>query len=229
MNRNYKYCTTHIMKRWFEVLSSLIHHVMSIAAVMQLFTCPFDNDTSHVQLYLTLGMLLCGMTHICFHRNRRFQCGLCNWIWWICPFLDNGAVQPRGHQRALTPCWPMLQLPFAAAGWSALAEFSTSCSLPLTQSNFSCIFVPTCVCVFLCTSGAHPKAFGIQFGSRPLLHLLLSDISSSSCSLHPNSSHNLHPPTAPTLPFEEEPCLFPFISPLYCAQQQSRCISKHFI
>lgn len=104
--RNYKYCTTYIMKRWFAILSSLIHHIMSIAAVMQLFTCPFDNDTSHVQLYLTLGMLSCRMTHICFHRNRRFQCGLCNWIWWICPFLDNGAAQLRGHQRALTPCWP---------------------------------------------------------------------------------------------------------------------------
>lgn len=69
---------------------------------MQLFTCPFDNDTSHVRLYLTLGMPLCRMTHICCHRNRRFQHGLCNWSWWIWPFLDNGAAQLRGHQRALT-------------------------------------------------------------------------------------------------------------------------------
>lgn len=80
-------------------------HLSSTAAVMQLF----DNDTSHVLLYLTLGMLLYWMSHICFHRNRS---EISAWFMWldlmIRPFLDNGAVQLRGHRRALTLCWIML-------------------------------------------------------------------------------------------------------------------------
>lgn len=80
-------------------------HLSSTTAVMQLL----DNDTSHVPLYLTLGMLLHRMTHICFHRNRG---EISAWFMWldlmIRPFLDNGAVQFRGHRRALTPCWIML-------------------------------------------------------------------------------------------------------------------------
>lgn len=157
---------------------------MSTAAVMQLF----DNDTSHILLYLTLGMLLCWMTHICFHRNRG---EISVWFMWldlmIRPFLDNGAVQLRGHRRALTLCWitlchHMLQ----QIEWC----WMTSSSLLLTQSNFSftvCLHVRVCVQTVWFQSLGDPI-----WQASPLLHLPLSDISSSSCSLHSNFSHNLH-------------------------------------
>lgn len=206
-----------------HIRASLIHYIMSIAAVMQLFTCPFDNDTSHAQLYLTLGMQLCRMTHICFHRNRRFQCGLCNWIWWICPFLDNRVVQLWGHQRALTPSWPRLHPPVDAAGWAALPDFFTSFSLPLALPHLFICFVYTCVfCVRLAQVpkpwGSNLAAWVLSFTSRcqtsPPLPALLIQPTASYSNLSP---HRRGSPASL------------LSSPLHCAQQQSWCISKHFI
>lgn len=53
-----------------SVITSAAHHVDCSCYATVHMPRPFDNDTSHVQLYLTLGMLLFGMTHICFHRNK---------------------------------------------------------------------------------------------------------------------------------------------------------------
>lgn len=193
---------------------------MPIAAVMQLFTCPFDNDTSHVQLYLTLGMLLCRMTHICFHRNRRFQHGLCNWIWWICPFLDNRVVQLWGHQRALTPSWPMLRPPVDAAGWTDLSH----CLIFFFIYIF-CVHV--CVFVYGCRrfqSLGDPIWQPESSPSPPAVrHLLLFLHSSSWLLTQPTASYsNL-------LPHQRGSPASLLSSPLQCAQQQSWCISKHFI
>lgn len=191
-----------------HIRASLIHHIMSIAAVMQLFTCPFDNDTSHVQLYLTLGMLSCRMTHICFHRNRRFQRGLCNWIWWICPFMDNRVVQLWGHQRALTPSWPMLHPPVDAAGWAALPDFFTSSSLPLTLPHFLYILCTrVCFCVWLAQI---PKPWGSNLAASVLSF-------TSHCQTSPPLPALLTQPTASYSnllpPLEREPCLFFFHHP----------------
>lgn len=132
--------------------------------------------------------------------------GLCNWIRWIRPFLDNGAVQLGGHWRALTPCWSVLRWP--------VQHFHSFCVR---------------VCVFLCVKViAASKALGIQLGSlSPLLHLPLSDISSSSC-LIPTPPKTCTPVRLCALSSLRSPAS-PFISAHHYAQQQSWYISKHFI
>lgn len=102
-----------------------------------------NNDTLHVQLYLTLGMLCPEwLTFVSIETGVRFHCGLCNWIWWIRPFMDNGAVELRGHQRALTPCW----LVVALSHLLLRADFSTSSICLFTRLNFSCtLYVWVCV------------------------------------------------------------------------------------
>lgn len=93
---------------WWKEASRFYRRIVSIDLQL-LHNCsrvPFDNDTSHARLYLTLGMLFCAewLTFVSIETGVEiFQCGLCNWIWWIRPFRDNGAVRLRGHQRALTP------------------------------------------------------------------------------------------------------------------------------
>lgn len=132
------------MKRRLTTLQLLIHSPHH-GGTQLLCNCSHVRltMTHHVRLYLTVGMSLCGMTHICCHRNCRFQCGLCNWSWWIWPFLDNGAAQLEGHQRAWTP---------GLTGWPAgtLVTYRRLCSTawtsarPLLQSD-SQIFVYACV------------------------------------------------------------------------------------
>lgn len=121
---------------------------MSTAAVMQLF----DNDTSHVQLYLTLGMLLYWMAHICFHRNRD---EISVWFMWldlmIRPFLDYEAVQLWGRQRALTLCVTTERQ--QQTEWCSM----TFLGLPL---YFSGSLHLHCAYVNLCTRGAVPKPWG---------------------------------------------------------------------
>lgn len=167
---------------------------------MQLFTCPFDNDTSHVRLYLTLGMPLCRMTHICCHRNRRFQHGLCNWSWWIWPFLDNGAAQLRGHQRALTPS--AADIP----GWGAPPDFhasSSSCSASRNQAHRE-------FCVRILRRAPQSLREPIWQPAVLFLTSCCQDVSFSSCS----PLHNPHPQMAPCSPWsEKEPSLLPFIAP----------------
>lgn len=169
---------------------------------MQLFTCPFDNDTSHVRLYLTLGMPLCRMTHICCHRNRRFQRSLCNWSWWIWPFLDNGAAQPRGHQRALTPSAAWRLSP--AAGWEAPPDFQTSS----TSASRNQAHHEFCVRILRRT----PQSLREPIWQPAVLFLTprCQDVSFSSCS----PLHNPHPQMAPCSPWsKKELCLLPFIVP----------------
>lgn len=177
---------------------------------MQLFTCPFDNDTSHVRLYLTLGMPLCRMSHICCHRNRRFQHGLCNWSWWIWPFLDNGAAQLRGHQRALTPsaadataaCRPL-------QAEKHRPDFHTSSSSSSASRNQT--YHEFCVRILRRT----PQSLREPIWQPAVLFLTsrCQDVSFSSCS----PLHNPHPPMAPCSPWsEKEPCLLPFIAPPPC-------------
>jgi len=64
------HCINNEMAVRDSITNGAAHHVDCSCYATVHMPCPFDNDTSHVQLYLTLGMLLCGMTHICFHRNR---------------------------------------------------------------------------------------------------------------------------------------------------------------
>lgn len=201
----------------FVAISTSAAHLSSTAAVMQLF----DNDTSHVPLYLTLGVLLYRMTHICFHRNTG---EISAWFMWldmmIRPFLDNGAVRLRGHRRALTLCWitlchHMLQ--------QIERRRLTFLDLPLCFSH-SLTFPPLRVHVCVLTvwfqqpRGSNLAAQVLSFTSHcqtspplPALFVPASHATfTSSCSR--------------TLP-EEEPCLFLFIPPLFTALQQSRCIS----
>lgn len=65
----------------------------------------------------------------------------------------------------------MLHPPVVATDWTALPDFSTSSSLPLTQSNFSCILC-TSVCFCVCAAqipkpwGSNLAAWVLSFTSR---------------------------------------------------------------
>lgn len=139
---------------------------------MQLFRCSFDNDTSHVLLYLNWeGFCAKRLTFVSIETG--YFTGLCNWIRWICPFQDNGAVQLGGHWRALTPCWLVLRWP---------------------EQHFPSFCVRACV--FVCTSDSCFQSLGESIWqpesspSPPAVRHLLLFLP------HSNSSNNLHPCTA---------------------------------
>lgn len=179
-------------------VTSTSRHVC-LAAVMQLFTCHVHLTITHphIQLYLKLGMLCPEwLTFVSIETGVRFQWGLCNWIWWIWPFLDNGAVQLRGHQRALTLYWLLWRQDLLLQTEQRWLTFP---HLPFP--SFLCVH--GCMCVFVC------MWCRIQFVLS--FSLLLSEISTSSCSLQLSFSHNLH------LLQLLHPASFPFISSLLCA------------
>lgn len=110
------------------------HHPMSITAVMQLFTCHAAltmTHHTHAAIFNTWHAFCAEwLRFVSIETGVRFQCGLCNWMWWIGPFLDNGAgsVAQRPPEGIINPSLTDAVPPCVAAGWTTPSDFSSSSS-----------------------------------------------------------------------------------------------------
>lgn len=106
-----------------------------------------------------------------------------------------------GHQRALTPCWPLLRCHSWLLAEQRRMPYSTSSSLPPHTVKLFMCFVSVCGVFFCVRAEQIPKPWGSNLASRVLSFTSHCQTSPPLPALFIPTPHtNLHPPSSSWLP-----------------------------